>query len=142
MTSIRFSKLHHHAKPPKRATPGSAGYDLFALESAILRPLAPTLMRTGIAIELPPGYEAQVRPRSGLALKGVWSHVGTIDSDYRGEVHGLLLYVGDVNWIVTQGDKIAQLVIARVECPEWVLVEAGELTRTERGVGGYGSTGR
>ena len=130
---------------PAHATSGSAGLDLLAaIDTDIeIKPGARAAVPCGIAIALPDGYEAQVRPRSGLALHhGVTllNAPGTIDSDYRGEVKAILINLGETPFRVTRGMKIAQLVVARCERAE--LVEASELPATQRAAGGFGSTGR
>ena len=136
-----------HAKGlalPAYATPGAAGLDLLAAieQDIVLAPRARAAIPTGIAIALPGGLEAQVRPRSGLALKHgitVLNAPGTIDSDYRGEVAAILINHGEVEFRITRGMKIAQLVIARHERIEWD--ENSLLDETARGAGGFGSTG-
>ena len=129
---------------PEYATPLSAGLDLRANieESIVLRPMERQLIGTGLYIALPPGYEAQVRPRSGLALKHgitVLNTPDTIDADYRGEVKVLLINLSAEPFTINEGERIAQMVIARHEHAELTLVE--ELDETERGAGGYGHTG-
>ena len=129
---------------PEYATPGSAGMDLRAnIDAPItLAPGERKLIPTGIYIALPVGYEAQVRPRSGLALKhgiGLANMLGTVDSDYRADVGVILINLGQEDFVVNDGDRIAQLVIAKHERAEWEVVE--ELDETERGEGGYGHTG-
>ena len=129
---------------PQYATPQSAGMDLRANldEPVTLQPLEHRLIPTGLYIALPPGYEAQVRPRSGLALKRgitVLNAPGTIDADYRGEVGVLLVNLSQEPFVVNDGERIAQMVIARHEQGEFVEVDA--LDETERGAGGYGHTG-
>ena len=129
---------------PQYATPLSAGMDLRANldESITLRPLERRLIPTGLHIALPEGYEAQIRPRSGLALKKgitVLNSPGTIDADYRGEVMVLLINLSQEDFMVNSGERIAQMIIARHEQGEFVLVD--ELDDTERGEGGYGHTG-
>ena len=129
---------------PQYATPQSAGMDLRAnIDNPVtLRPMERRLIPTGLYIALPPGYEAQVRPRSGLALKHgvtVLNTPGTIDADYRGEVMVLLVNLSDTDFVVADGERVAQMVVARHEQGEWVEVE--ELDTTERGAGGYGHTG-
>ena len=119
-----------------------AGMDLRAVETVVLAPGVAQAVPTGIAIELPPGYEAQVRPRSGLALKHaitVPNSPGTIDPGYRGEIRVILLNPGASDYKIEKGDRIAQLVVARYEPVEW---EEGELNETMRGAGGFGSSGR
>ena len=133
-----------HQPLPAYATTQSAGMDLRAniKKPITLRPMERTLSPTGLHIALPEGYEAQVRPRSGLALKHgltVLNSPGTIDSDYRGEVMVLLINLSDTDFIVNDGERIAQMVIAKHEQGEWIKVE--ELDETERGEGGYGHTG-
>lgn len=129
---------------PAYATPESAGMDLRAniTEPIVLHPLERRIIPTGLYIALPPGYEAQVRPRSGLAFKHgitVLNSPGTIDSDYRGELGVLLVNLSNEDFTVEAGERIAQMVIARHEQGEFVEVE--ELDDTERGAGGYGHTG-
>jgi dUTP pyrophosphatase len=129
---------------PSYATEGSAGLDLLAaVESDFeLKPGARTLVPTGIAIALPPGYEAQVRPRSGLAVNHgitVLNAPGTIDSDYRGEVKVPIINLGEIAFRISRGMKIAQMIIARHETA--ALVEVEELPASQRGAGGFGSTG-
>ena len=133
-----------HQQLPAYATPQSAGMDLRANldESVVLRPLERRLIPTGLHIALPEGYEAQVRPRSGLALKHgitVLNTPGTIDADYRGEVGVVLVNLSQEEFVVNDGERIAQMVIARHEQDELVVVS--ELDTTERGEGGYGHTG-
>lgn len=129
---------------PAYATPESAGMDLRAnvAEPVVLRPLERRIIPTGLYMALPPGYEAQVRPRSGLAFKHgitVLNSPGTIDSDYRGELGVLLVNLSNEDFTIQAGERIAQMVIARHEQGEFVEVE--ELEDTERGAGGYGHTG-
>lgn len=129
---------------PKYETEGAAGMDLRAnLESDIsLQPLERVLVPTGLFIELPLSYEAQVRPRSGLAFKKgitVLNSPGTIDADYRGEIGVLLVNLSNDPFVITHGERVAQLVICKHEQPK--LIEVQELTSTERGAGGFGSTG-
>ena len=129
---------------PEYATPGSAGMDLRAnIDAPItLAPGERKLIPTGIHIALPVGYEAQVRPRSGLALKygiGLANMLGTVDSDYRADVGVILINLGQEDFVVNDGERIAQMVIAKHETAEWDVVE--ELDETERGEGGYGHTG-
>ena len=133
-----------HQQLPAYATPQSAGMDLRAnLEAPVtLHPLERRLIPTGLHIALPEGYEAQVRPRSGLALKHgitVLNTPGTIDADYRGEIGVVLVNLSDQDFVVNDGERIAQMVIARYEQADLALVEA--LDETERGEGGYGHTG-
>lgn len=129
---------------PQYATPQSAGMDLRAhLEAPVtLHPMERRLIPTGLYISLPPGYEAQVRPRSGLALKHgitVLNAPGTIDTDYRGEVGVVLVNLSQQDFVVNDGERIAQMVVARYEQAQFVSVS--ELDETERGAGGYGHTG-
>ena len=130
---------------PAYATPGSAGLDLVAaLERPVeIQPGGRTLVPTGLAMELPEGYEAQIRPRSGLALRHgltVLNAPGTVDADYRGEVSVLLVNLGDRPVTLSRGERIAQLVVAPVTRIAWS--EQASLSETRRGAGGYGSTGR
>ncbi|RNI30240.1 dUTP diphosphatase [Rufibacter immobilis] len=130
---------------PAYATEHSAGLDLRAnLEAPVtLKPLERALIPTGLCIELPEGHEAQIRPRSGLAFKHGISIVntpGTIDADYRGEIKVLLVNLSNTDFVIADGERIAQMVVAKYERVAWQAVE--ELSETERGVGGYGSTGK
>ena len=140
---IQVVNRSHHPLPAY-ATPQSAGMDLRANidEPVVLQPMERRLIPTGLYIALPPGYEAQVRPRSGLAMKKgitVLNAPGTIDADYRGEVGVLLINLSQEPFTVNDGERIAQMVVARHEQTEFVPVE--ELDETERGAGGYGHTG-
>ena len=142
--TIKVVNRSRHALP-QYATLQSAGMDLRAnLDAPItLRPLERRLIPTGLFIALPPGYEAQVRPRSGLALKhgiGVLNAPGTIDADYRGEVGVILVNLSTEEFLVSDGDRIAQLVVARHEQAAWECVEV--LDETERGEGGFGHSGK
>lgn len=133
-----------HQQLPAYATPQSAGMDLRANldEPVVLKPLERKLIKTGLYIALPEGYEAQVRPRSGLALKHgitVINTPGTIDADYRGEVKVGLVNLSKEPFTIQPGDRIAQMVVARHEVVEWE--EVAELSDTERGAGGFGSSG-
>lgn len=143
MTKIRIINRGSQ-QLPAYATPQSAGMDLRAnIEDPItLRPLERRIVPTGLYIALPEGYEAQVRPRSGLALKHgitVLNSPGTIDSDYRGEIGVLLINLSDTPFVINAGERIAQMVVARHEQAK--LIEVEELDDTERGAGGYGHTG-
>ncbi len=129
---------------PSYETIASAGMDLRANlpEAIVLKPLERVIVKTGLFIELPIGYEAQVRPRSGLAAKKgitVLNSPGTIDADYRGEIGVILVNLSNEAFIIENGERIAQLVIAKHERAEWITVET--LSETSRGEGGFGSTG-
>ena len=130
---------------PEYATSGSAGMDLKAntTEPIVLGPLERQMIPTGLYIALPEGYEAQVRPRSGLAAKygvTVANSPGTVDADYRGEIKVILINLSNEKFVVNPGDRIAQMVIARYERVEWN--EVATLDETERGEGGFGHTGK
>jgi dUTP pyrophosphatase len=150
---VRFRKLHPDAKVPTYAKPGDAGADLYAVERVELRPGEARVVRCGVAIELPDGYEAQIRPRSSLSKRGVHVALGTIDSGYRGEIGATALLLDHRDrwdaeeqgprphrFVVRAGDRIAQLVIAPVT--RATFEEAEELSASERGDGGWGSSGR
>lgn len=148
MLTVSFRRLPHNPDLPlpAYATPGAAGLDLCAAVSAddplILPPGERALIPTGLAMALPPGYEAQVRPRSGLALKHgitVLNSPGTIDCDYRGEIGVILLNTGKAPFTITRGERIAQMVIASVAQAQFI--EVADLPETGRGAGGFGSTG-
>ena len=127
---------------PRYATAGAAGMDVLSAEDVIIEPGARHAVATGLAVAIPPGYEIQVRPRSGLALKHgitVPNTPGTIDSDYRGELKVILINLGDEPFAINRGDRVAQLVLAPVTQAAWS--EVAELDETARGAGGFGSTG-
>lgn len=141
---IRLSASTNDVPVPTYATEGSAGMDIYAaIEKALtISPGATVLVPTGFSIELPPGFEAQIRPRSGLAIKhniGIMNAPGTIDSDYRGEVKIIVTNFGTKDFVIQRSDRIAQMVIARYERAEWVVVD--QLNETPRGAGGFGHTG-
>ncbi|MCX7945075.1 MAG: dUTP diphosphatase [Deltaproteobacteria bacterium] len=132
-------------KLPEYITPQSAGMDIYAanLKPIVIEPLSSAIIPTGIAIELPEGYEAQIRPRSGLALKHgitILNSPGTIDPDYRGEIKVILLNISKEAFIVNYLDRIAQMIISRCERVEWA--EVATLSETSRGDGGFGHTGK
>ncbi len=136
------NKSNHDS--PFYATSQSAGMDLRAnlTESIILKPLERTLVKTGLFIQLPVGYEAQVRPRSGLAYKKgitVLNSPGTIDADYRGEIGVILVNLSQEEFVIENGERVAQMVIAKHEQADWIETET--LAETKRGAGGFGSTG-
>ena len=137
---------HHDGLPPlARMTEGSSGFDLQAAcaGDVVVEPGRAVLVPAGFEMAVPPGFEAQVRPRSGLALRsriGLLNSPGTIDSDYRGEIGVILFNFGDEDFIVSRGDRIAQMVVCSL--PETELVESELLDSTERGPGGFGHTGR
>ena len=140
--TLRFRKIHPDAVLPSYAHPSDAGMDVRSVEDQTIAPGKRALVHTGLVMLLPPKYEAQVRPRSGLALKSgvtVLNTPGTIDSGYRGEVGVILANFGDADFPVKKGDKIAQIVIAPVTQPE--IVETDFIDETDRGTGGFGSTG-
>ena len=144
MPKFRIQKLSEHAILPRYAhgPAEDAGMDLHAVEDVSLAPGETKLVSTGLAIELPPGYEAQIRPRSGLALKysiTLPNSPATIDPGYRGELRVILLNLGRNSFEIHRGDRIAQMVISRYEAVEW---EEGDLAASARGAGGFGSSGR
>ena len=142
MTIKIINKSQHPL--PNYETIASAGMDLRADLTApiTLTPLGRTIVKTGLFIELPMGYEAQVRPRSGLAIKKgitVLNSPGTVDADYRGEIGVILVNLSNEDFVIQNGERIAQLIIAKHERAEWIEVQ--ELSETSRGEGGFGSTG-
>jgi dUTP pyrophosphatase len=142
---IAFKKLHAHAEIPQYQTAQAAGMDIVACldEPVVIEPHERAIIPTGFAMALEPGYEAQIRARSGMAAKfGIMpaNGVGTIDADYRGEVGVILLNTSNESFSVEPGMRIAQMIITRYETIEWE--EVGELDSTNRGAGGYGSTGK
>jgi len=145
--AIAITRMNEHAHDlplPRYATEHSAGMDICAAieDEVVLKPGETALIPTGFAIALPEGYEAQIRPRSGLALKHhitVLNAPGTIDADYRGEVKVILTNLGKQDFVIKRGDRIAQMVIARYTRVEWQ--ERASLDETRRGAGGFGHTG-
>jgi dUTP pyrophosphatase len=142
--SVEVKRLPHGAglPLPAYATAGAAGMDVVSAESVTIAPAARHAVATGLALAIPQGYEIQVRPRSGLALKHgitVPNTPGTIDSDYRGELKVILINLGPEPFVIQRGDRVAQLVLAPVVQAAWA--EVDELDATERGEGGFGSTG-
>ena len=140
--TLRFKRIHPDATLPSYAHPSDAGMDVRSVADLTIAPGKRALVPTGLVMRLPPTYEAQVRPRSGLALKSgvtVLNSPGTIDSGYRGEVGVILANFGESDFQVKKGDKIAQIVIAPVTQP--TIEETDVIDETDRGAGGFGSTG-
>lgn len=140
--TLSFKRVHPDAVLPAYAHPSDAGMDIRSVEELTIPVGKRALVHTGLVINLPPAYEAQVRPRSGLALKSgvtVLNTPGTIDAGYRGEIGVILINLGENDFVIRKGDRIAQLVIAPVTQP--IVVEATEIDETDRGTGGFGSTG-
>jgi len=146
MSILMIKVINQSEHPlPEYATEHAAGLDLKAnlKEPLTLKPLQRQLVSTGLFIELPVGFEAQIRPRSGLAFKHgvtVLNSPGTIDADYRGEVKVLLVNLSDTDFVISDGERIAQMVVAKHERIDWYVVE--KLEDTHRGAGGFGSTGK
>ena len=139
---VLFRRVRPEAVLPSYAHPGDAGMDVRSAEALVIPPGGRALVHTGLVMVLPPGYEAQVRPRSGLALKQgvtVLNTPGTIDEGYRGEVGVILANFGDAPFAVNVGDRVAQIVVAPVTRAE--IGETSEIDETDRGAGGFGSTG-
>jgi dUTP diphosphatase len=141
---IRIKKLHPNAHLPEYAhgPTEDAGMDIRCVEGAVLEPGMPRAVATGLALEIPCGYEVQIRPRSGLALKHAITlpnSPATIDPGYRGELKVIMLNLGKTVYEIHAGDRIAQLVVARYEPVEW---QEGDLAESARGIGGFGSSGR
>ncbi len=143
MIVVEYKKLHPEAILPEVMTVGSSGADVRSVERVDLRPGVRKVVSLGFSVAIPEGYELQVRPRSGLAVRHgvtVLNAPGTIDSDYRGEMAVILINLGDVTFSINPGDRIAQIVLAKVEQAHYE--EVADLNVTGRGEGGYGSTGR
>nr|WP_106783272.1 dUTP diphosphatase [Lysinibacillus timonensis] len=139
---VKMKRIHEDAQIPLQANPGDAGMDLYSVESVVIQPGESKLIKTGIQLELPKGTEAQIRPRSGLALKHsitVLNSPGTIDEGYRGEIGVILINHGTTSFLVEKSMRIAQMVIQIV--PQVQIIEVNELSQTERGEGGFGSSG-
>jgi len=143
MIEVRMKKLVEDALLPQYKSPGSAGADLFSAEQTVLAAKERKAVSCGFAMQLPPGFEAQIRPRSGLAMNAgitVLNSPGTIDWDYRGEVKVVLFNTSETDFSINKGDRIAQMIIAPVERSRFI--EADHLDITFRGERGFGSTGR
>lgn len=142
-TQVKVKLLTKTARLPKKQSSGAAAFDLHfdAVEEKLIRAKRVSVLPTGVALELPPGWEAQIRGRSGLSKEGLFvvNSPGTIDSDYRGEIHVILYNLRDIDALVEPGNRIAQMVIQRL--PEVELVQTEELGETDRGTNGFGSTG-
>jgi len=143
MIKVRIKRFSKTAKLPEKMTPHSSGYDIFAnlSQDFVISPKDVALIPTGFSLEIPQGYEAQIRPRSGLAINrkiGILNSPGTIDSDYRGEVKIIAFNFGDENFIVKPNMRIAQMVFSKVE--DTVLEESISLSKTKRDSGGFGHT--
>jgi dUTP pyrophosphatase len=140
---MKIKKIHPDAIIPKYAHEGDAGMDLFSVEEVIIKPRYRLAVRTGLEFEIPEGYEAQIRPRSGMALKNgitVLNTPGTVDSGYRGEIKIILVNLSSKDYFIQKGDKIAQAIINKFEKVK--IEEAGELSDSTRGKAGFGSTGK
>jgi dUTP pyrophosphatase len=140
---LKIKKLNESAIIPAYQSKEAAGFDLHSIEDTVIKPNQRKLIGTGLAFEIEKGFEVQIRPRSGLAYKHgitVLNSPGTIDSDYRGEIKVLLINLGDEEFEIKKGERIAQAVVAPVIQAE--IVEVDELSSTERGSGGFGSTGK
>jgi dUTP pyrophosphatase len=140
---LKVKKLNKDAIIPAYQSEEAAGFDLHSIEDVILKPDERKLIKTGLAFEIEKGFEVQIRPRSGLAYKygiTVLNSPGTIDSDYRGDIKVLLINLGEKDFEIKKGDRIAQAVVAPVVQAEFIEVE--ELSDTKRGSGGFGSTGK
>ena len=140
---VNYKRLTADAEAPKVATAGSAGADISSAVDVTIKPGETKLIPTRLVMEIPAGYVGLMFPRSGLSLKTSLrqpNSVGVIDSDYRGEVHGMFTNTGDEAGVIERGDRIAQMIVLPIPCVEWV--EVDELGETERGEGGFGSTGR
>ena len=140
---INYKRLTAYAEAPKVATAGSAGADISSAVDVTIKPGETKLIHTGLVMEIPAGHVGLMFPRSGLSLKTSLrqpNSVGVIDSDYRGEVHGMFTNTGAEDVEIRRGDRIAQMIVLPIPGVEWV--EVAELGETERGTGGFGSTGR
>ncbi len=143
--AVKVAKTDPNAKMPTKGSTHAAGWDLYCLEDTVVSFRSSTKLRTGLRVAIPEGFEGQVRARSSLGSKGlILPHsIGTIDADYRGELFVLMTWIGEgESYKVKSGERIAQLVIAPIPNVQFVEVEIGELGETERGEGGFGSTGR
>ncbi len=139
---LRVKKLHPQAKLPECKSKGAVGLDLYSVEEVEIPPKEYRSVGTGVAVEIEKGYEGEIRPRSGLAVKygiGVLNSPGTVDWDYRGEIRVILFNLGKTTFTVKKGMRVAQLVISKIYTPK--VIEVDKLSTTTRGGGGFGSTG-
>jgi dUTP pyrophosphatase len=142
LSTFKIARTHPDAIVPKRATTGSAGYDLHAVENVLIPARTWKAIETGIMVQCPSDHYVRIAPRSGLAYKsGVAVMAGVVDSDYTGTIKAILYNSSNENFAVNQGERIAQLVFERISTPDLVEVAPGDITATERGAGGFGSTG-
>jgi len=142
MLDVKIKKISDDAKLPFRQTDGSSGYDLYSTETVTLNKMDRVLVSTGISMEIPIGYEAQVRPRSGLAVKKgitVLNSPGTIDADYRGEIKVILINLSNETVILEKYERVAQLVFQKIESVNFIITN--DLSDTKRAEGGFGSSG-
>ncbi len=142
---VLFTKLHPEAKSPIQGSALAAGWDLRTVETCEIKKGISTKVPTGLAVSIPQGYEGQIRARSSLGAKGIIlpNGIGTIDADYRGQIHVLMTWIGEGDsTIIEAGERIAQMVISEIPRVNFLEVEPDELGNTERGDGGFGSTGR
>ena len=142
---IEFAKLNSEAIIPTQGSPQAAGWDLYALEETIVKRNTSSMIKTGLAIAIPPGWEGQIRCRSSLGKKGMImpNGIGTIDSDYRGELMVLATWIGEGDeFIVQKGERVAQLLFSKVPSVKFVERDFDQLGSTDRGTGGFGSSGR
>lgn len=142
MKEVKILKISKNAKTPTKGTVGSSCYDLYSSEEITLQPHTTKMVATGLKVQFDPEYELQIRPRSSLQKLGliIPNSPGTVDSDYRGEIKVLLHNLSDLYVLISVGDRIAQMKVSSV--PEVELVEVSQLDETERGEGGFGSTGK
>lgn len=144
LLSIKYSATHVKAIGPYRATLGASGYDLTAVDHIVIQPGCVEIIDTYVIFEIPPGFEGQVRPRSSMGRNKVIlvNSIGTIDSDYRGTVKLQYLNLSNIPYVIEPGDRIGQIVFCEISSPALVHVDETELRVTERGKGGFGSTGK
>jgi dUTP pyrophosphatase len=140
--TFKVKLLTYDALSPYKSYKGSAGFDVFSVESATINPGSRALIKTGISIEIPEYYYVRVAPRSGLSVQGIDVGAGVVDSSYRGEINVLLINNSQEPFIVEEGAKIAQLIMERCACPIIDIIEDEELSSTERGERGFGSSGK
>lgn len=137
---VKLQRLHPNAKVPTQGTAGSAGWDLYSVERGMIASEDVLVFSTGWKVEVPEGYYLEIKGRSGLATKGIWAHIGTVDADFRGEMKVVLVNHSDGIYEVKEGDRIAQCILHPVVSTSFK--EVSVLSETTRGANGYGSTGR
>jgi len=137
---VKVKKLRKEANLPKKQRPGDAAWDLYAIENVTLNPFEPKIVRCGLACDIPPGHKILIYGRSGLATRGVFTHIGTVDETYRGEVGPILINLVMKPYQIYEGDRVGQIVVVPTHDADFIVTE--ELSESVRGIHGFGSSGK